>query len=299
MLGKRQGGLQSSTTRNIPTFAMTSASDWQARVGDVWAAEWRRTDRSFAGLSRQLNAAILTAVPSGPATVMDIGCGAGGTSLALAAARPDLRITGVDLSPALIEVARARAAGPESRFRVADALVAAEELNPDLLVSRHGVMFFADPVAAFTRLRAAAAPGAPLVFTCFRARALNPWAGELVAALTGHAPADPAGYAPGPFGFADRVFVTDLLATAGWTRITAEPIDFAYVAGAGPDPIADGVSYLSRIGPAASAIAAVPQPDRAGLRTRLAELLAPYRTDSHVQVPAAAWLWRAQAGDPR
>ena len=270
---------------------MTGASEWRTRVGDVWAAEWRRTDRSFAGVSLHLDAAIRAAAPDS-GTALDLGCGAGSTALALAAARPDLAVHGVDLSPALVAVARARGLDAQ----VGDAIEAAEALRPDLLVSRHGVMFFADPHAAFARLRAAAAPGAPLVFSCFRARALNPWAGDLVAEVTGTRPADPPGYAPGPFGFADHGFVADLLARSGWAHAAADPVDVLYTAGEGDDPVADAAQFLTRIGPLAAAIAAAPDPAR--LRIRLADVMTTYRADTAVRFPAAAWIWRAQAGDP-
>ena len=269
---------------------MTAGFDWQTRVGDVWAAEWRRTDRSFAGLSPYLDAAIQAAAPH-CGTALDIGCGAGSTALALAAARPDVRVYGVDLSPALVEVARARGLDAHP----GDAVDRAETLRLDLLVSRHGVMFFADPHAAFGRLRAGVEPGAPLVFSCFRDRSLNVWADHLVTAVTGARPADPPGYTPGPFAFADRAFVSDLLARSGWTDVAAEPVDFLYTAGEGDDPVADAADFLSRIGPVASAIRAAADPAR--LRSRLRDVLASYRIDTAVRFPAAAWIWRAQAGD--
>nr|WP_241769019.1 class I SAM-dependent methyltransferase [Sphingomonas melonis] len=88
---------------------MTTATDWTGRVGRTWAAEWQRTDRSFANLSPHLDAAIRSAAPAGPFHAIDIGCGAGATSLALAHARPDATVTGLDLSADLIRTARARA----------------------------------------------------------------------------------------------------------------------------------------------------------------------------------------------
>ena len=72
------------------------ADAWRGSVGDVWSEEWRRTDRSFAGLARYLDATILAAAPA-EGTAMDIGCGAGATSLALAEPRPDLTIVGTDI----------------------------------------------------------------------------------------------------------------------------------------------------------------------------------------------------------
>ncbi|KQU62443.1 hypothetical protein ASG67_05000 [Sphingomonas sp. Leaf339] len=274
---------------------MTTTADWQTRVGDVWAAEWRRTDRSFADLAPRLDAAIFAAAPTGPGIALDIGCGAGATTAALAAARPDLALTGIDLSAALIDIARERV--PSACFRVADAAVDPLDIAPDLFFSRHGVMFFADPVAAFTRLREQAAPGAAMVFSCFRDRRYNPWAGDLVATVTGERPAETEGYTPGPFGFADPVFVERVLSEAGWTAIGAEVADFAYRAGEGADPIADAATFFSRIGPIASALAAMPAADRSRAQVRLLDALSIHSDGSRVQFPASAWLWRAQAGE--
>lgn len=270
---------------------MTAAADWRARVGDVWAAEWRRTDRSFADLSRRLDAAILAAAPRDRARVLDVGCGAGATSAALAAARPDLAITGVDLSGPLVAIARARV--PSATFLVADAASDPLPVRPDLLVSRHGVMFFADPVAAFARLHHIAAPGARLVFSCFAARSRNAFAGALVEEVTGATPPDDSPYAPGPFGLASRDRTAAVLAHAGWRDAEAERVDFAYVAGEGDDPVADAVSFLSRIGPLASVVAA----DRAVMTRRLSAALARYVTGNRVVLPASAWIWRATKGE--
>ena len=84
---------------------MTTNAEWAGRVGDVWAREWSRTDRSFANLTPHLNNAVLAAAPERGCAI-DLGCGAGETSIALATARPDLDVTGVDVSEDLIEVAR-------------------------------------------------------------------------------------------------------------------------------------------------------------------------------------------------
>ncbi|MFS0771277.1 class I SAM-dependent methyltransferase [Sphingomonas sp. 1P08PE] len=268
---------------------MTDALDWRTRVGDVWAAEWHRTDRSLADLSRHLDAAILAAAP-GAGTALDIGCGAGATSLALSTARPDLQLTGVDLSPALLAIARQRV--PSARFRIADASTDPIGPPPDLLVSRHGVMFFADPLAAFTRLRAQAGTGARLVFSCFGPADRNAFASDLPAALFGMPPAAPSGYSPGPFGFADREWVARMLADAGWTGATADAVPFDYVAGAGVNPVADAVSFLTRIGPVARGLAA--SGDRPSLVARLTDILARYRTGNRVVLPAFAWLWQAR-----
>ncbi|TPG15227.1 methyltransferase domain-containing protein [Sphingomonas koreensis] len=311
---------------------MTEASDWTGAVGDVWAAEWRRTDRSFVDFAPNLDTAILAAAPPGAGKVLDIGCGAGATSIALARARPDLAITGVDLSAGLLAVARQRAAGlqgaadpsdgpgasadapgllrsPEKgddpvltaaplgtlSFAEGDAVAAAGHLAPiDLFVSRHGVMFFDDPVRAFAALHAAAAPGAALVFSCFRATALNPWMAEIVAAATGAPPA-PRDDAPGPFAFADESRVATILANAGWIDARATPIDYTYHAGAGADPVGDAVSFFSRIGPSAPILRALLADQREATLARIAEVCERHRQADAIDFPAAAWIWSARA----
>jgi SAM-dependent methyltransferase len=280
---------------------LTGAVEWRARVGDSWADEWRRTDRSFVGLDPHLVAAILAAAPE-RGRALDIGCGAGATALAVAAGRPELEIVGVDLSTALISVARERAADlPAIDLVVGDALDAADSGEPfDLMFSRHGVMFFDDPGVAFARLHDACAPRAALVFSCFRARSDNGWASEIAAALGQPSPRDTGMRGgPGPFAFADRHEVEAMLAGAGWTEITATPVDYAYRAGAGGDPVADAVSFFGRIGPAAATLAAAAEDDRAAMRVRLAEMCQARLGDGVVDFPAAAWLWSARASRRR
>ncbi|MBN8814737.1 MAG: class I SAM-dependent methyltransferase [Sphingomonas sp.] len=274
---------------------MFSTDEWTGRTGDVWADEWRRTDRSFAGLSDRLNGAILdVAPPHGHA--VDLGCGAGQTSMALAVARPDLGVTGLDISPGLIAVARRRAEGIENLgFDVADTSALDPAVSADLFVSRHGVMFFPDPVAAFMTIRKAARPGARLVFSCFRERRANEWS-LLSDSLVG-AQAAPPGYVPGPFAFADRAFVGGMLARSGWVGAAAEAVDYHYVAGQGEDPIADAADFFTRIGPVARTIAEQPADRRGGLVERLKDLLAPHVARDTVAFPAAAWIWTATNGD--
>ena len=277
---------------------MTTAADWSGRVGESWAAELARTDRSFADLSPHLDAAIRAAAPDGPGSAVDLGCGAGQTSITFATARPDLTVTGVDLSPDLVRAAAARGAAlPNLRFTVADLATEPEVVasGADILFSRHGVMFFADPATVFARLHAAVAPGTPLVFSCFRSAAENPWAGDLIAHITGKAPQPLAGYAPGPFGFADPDWVKTMLAAAGWRAAAAQPVDYRYVAGEGDDPIADAVAFFRRIGPVASAIGAAPEPDRLAMIDRLATALGLHRDGATVGFPAAAWIWTTRA----
>jgi SAM-dependent methyltransferase len=271
---------------------MTDASDWTGNVGDVWAQEWRRTDRGFAAFAPQLDAAILRAAPVGAFRALDVGCGAGATCQALATARPDGEVIGVDLSAGLVAVAEARVTLANLRFLVDDATSAAAALAPvDLYLSRHGVMFFDDPVGAFAAFARHAAPGARLVFSCFAERRANRFAADLLAAL-GHDGEAPAGDERGPFAFADPARVDAILTAAGWTG-HAERVDFSYRVGAGDDPVADALAFFRRIGPTAPLLRNAPATERAAMEQAVAEACERRLRDGAVDFPAAAWIWSA------
>jgi SAM-dependent methyltransferase len=278
---------------------MTEASEWRGRVGDVWAEEWRRTDRSLAPVNAELVAAAAAELAAFESTrILDVGCGAGATSLALAQAIAGAEILGIDLSEALVATARERAAGRENlRFEVTDAaLWTPAQAGFDLIVSRHGLMFFQDPAAAFGHLRALAAPEARLVFSCFRARADNRWAAALAPIVERFAPAAPA--APdggiGPFAFADPARIEAILGSAGFAAPRIRPFDFDFVAGAGEDPVADAISYFRRIGPFAALLRSLDEEAGKAALAELAGIVAAHRAGRHILFRAAAWLVTAK-----
>ena len=135
-------------------------SEWQGVQGQTWAAEWRRTDRSFVAVTEKLLQRMRGLAFS---QVLDIGCGAGELSLAIARGRSDARVLGVDIAPALIGAARERGTKlPNVEFELGDAAqwLPPTGFAPQFLVSRHGVMFFEDPPAAFANLARIADSGA-------------------------------------------------------------------------------------------------------------------------------------------
>jgi SAM-dependent methyltransferase len=269
-------------------------SEWAGRVGDVWAEEQRRTDRTFEPVDEALVATAAKAIEGMAAPrILDVGCGAGTTSFSLAVRLPDAAITGIDLSPALAAAASARGGGqPRVRFEQADATVWSGETGFDLLVSRHGVMFFDNPVAAFAHLRTLTKPDGRLVFSCFRSPGENVWASALAHLMPG-GPGDP--HAPGPFGFADKDRVAGILSQAGWRDARATPLDFGYVAGAGDDPVADANDFFARIGPVSRAIRELDGAGRERLRAGLDAQVRAHHKDGKVSFPAAAWIWSARA----
>lgn len=289
---KQNVGLCWSHRRHNLDF-MTTGQDWQAQVGRSWADMYVQTDRSFAGLTQHL----LERISGQPGnSVLDVGCGAGELAIAVSRARPRGQVLGIDLSADLIAVAEERARHHANvRFAVCDAATWTDStIKPDLLISRHGVMFFAEPIAAFRHLREAAAPAARMVFSCFRSARENRWASDLAEQLGLPAPADP--FAPGPFAFADPQYVEPLLLQAGWRDIDFEPFDYAYIAGQGEAPVADAMRFLSRIGPAAAALRALDADAREGALQRLEQWLTAHRSGDLVVFGGAAWIVTAQAG---
>jgi len=269
-------------------------NEWLGRTGHTWANEWRRTDRSFAPLTGRL---LQRAQEFAAVSVLDIGCGAGELSLAMAGDRPESRVVGVDISPQLVAAARERGARDGNvTFEVGDAaawLPGAAD-RPDLLLSRHGVMFFDEPVTAFAHLRAIAAPRAALLFSCFRDRddnALFREAGRLLPQPP--PPPDPA--APGPFAFADPARVEAILRQSGWQDVRFEAFDFPMTVGAGSDPLDDAVQYFSMIGPAARAVRELGATDQEAFRLRARALAAANLRDGSVGLGAAVWIVTARA----
>lgn len=272
---------------------MTDKTEWQGRVGQAWATEWRRTDRSFTGLTDLL----LGQASARPfRRALDIGCGAGELSLALARGHAGAEIVGIDISADLIEVARERSGYLGNVFfEQADAATwQIAGYAPDLLVSRHGVMFFDRPVEAFAHLHAVAAPGARLVFSCFRAISENPWADRVVSLLPPEyvTPVDPL--APGPFSMADSVQVQGILTEAGWQEVRLQPTDFAFVVGAGENPVEDALSYMQAIGPAARAARLLPDNEKAAFIGKLRRFLANNVDGGLIALRASAWIVTAQ-----
>ena len=267
--------------------------EWQGTTGDSWAAEWRRTDRSFNPLTEEL---LKRSRAFRFTSALDVGCGAGELSLALARGRPHVRVVGVDISPQLLAVARERSANLANiDFDEADAAQwqPPAEFAPDFIVSRHGVMFFADPQAAFAQLAELAAPGCGVLFSCFRARAENPVFHEVARLLPApDAPVDP--HAPGPFAFADASRVEAILTGAGWREVAIEPFDFAMIVGGGSDPLDDAAQYFLRIGPAARGAAALFPDERERFADRVRALAARNLFDGLVSLRAAAWLVTAR-----
>ncbi|WP_293681163.1 class I SAM-dependent methyltransferase, partial [uncultured Phenylobacterium sp.] len=201
---------------------------WNEATGPTWAALQVPLDRQLAPLGRL---AMDVLAPGPGERVLDIGCGAGDATLQLArAVAPGGAVTGADISRPLLEVARRRAASqPGVAFIEADAQTYPFEPGAfDAVFSRFGVMFFADPVAAFANIRAAMKPGGRLAFVCWRPPAENPIMVLPAMAAAPHLPPPPPPPepgAPGPFAFADPDRVRGILGDAGFADVGVTPRD--------------------------------------------------------------------------
>lgn len=273
---------------------LTDPYDWRGRVGQNWARDYARTDRSFAGLTTVLVDRIRAISPG---RALDIGCGAGEIAIAVGRQSSKIDIVGIDLSEPLVATARRRSRPLKNvRFAVADASLWRDPaFVPDTLVSRHGVMFFDNPVNAFTNLNGAAKRGARLIFSCFRDRSQNTWATE-VGKLVDPGAATVDSTAPGPFAFSDKAHVTRILAAAGWEKIAFESVEWDYVAGEGSDPVYDAVEFFKKIGPAASAMADLDRTGCDNLLAGLADLATRNFRNGRVTFNASAWIVTAHAG---
>lgn len=192
-------------------------ADWAAARGRKWRAHLPGMEATL----RPLDAPLLAALQlDAPCRIAEVGCGGGGTALELARrAPPGSVVHGFDLSPALVEAARARTPpGAQGvAFTVADVATTPLPAAPyDRLASRLGVMFFADPAAAFARLARWLAPRGRFAFVVWGPVDDNPWmttTRDVVATIVDLPPPDPAG--PGPFRYARVEPLLALLEGAG------------------------------------------------------------------------------------
>ena len=273
---------------------------WNEEGGASWVELQDRMDTQLAPIG---DAALELADARPGEHVLDIGCGCGATTLALAnAVGREGAVIGFDISTPMTDLARQRANAlglTWAHFRVGDAQVAKlASAHFDLLFSRFGVMFFADPVAAFANLRAAAKAGGRLAFVCWQKPALNEWASiagkALAAVLAPQAPVDPL--APGPFAFADPGRTQQILADAGWTDVGVDPFELETALG-GTTDFDEAVDLSLRIGPASRAIGAFPE-QRGPARAAVAEALRPhYREGEGLRLKTACWLVSARRAD--
>jgi len=267
---------------------------WNGRAGETWTELQRLLDMELRPLGREAQAALRLKPGE---RVLDIGCGAGETSLDLAAAvAPGGAVLGVDLSRPMLGLAaqRAAASGLDLRFQPADAQVSdfgGERF--DAAFSRFGVMFFADPAAAFANILRALKPGGRLAFVCWRTPSENPVMTAPMKAVESLIPPQPPSdpLAPGPFAFADPERVRRILGEAGFGQVAVRPFD-AVVGGWTPE---EALLVSQRVGPLGAILRENPDLRPKVLDAVAGALQRHAGADGKIKLGAAVWIVTATA----
>ena len=264
---------------------------WNGPGGQRWVSPQRMQDALLAEVAERL---MERAAARDGETILDIGCGAGTTSIALARqVAPDGRVLGVDVSAPLLERARQHApAGLPVEFALGDASVFPfAPAGADLLFSRFGVMFFADPAGAFANMRKGLRGGARLLFACWQEPRHNPWLILPLQAAYRHVPRLPevGPEDPGPFAFASEARVRGILERAGFGAITLEPVDLSFdlAEGHGLDR---AVELSIGMGPTSRALDGQPAALRVAAAEAVRAALEPYQRGERVPLRGAIWI---------
>jgi SAM-dependent methyltransferase len=273
--------------------AEDQAKRWNSAAGRAWVDAQAQLDR----LLKPFEPLLVDAVAAhAPRELLDVGCGTGGTSVAIARRLgAAAACTGIDISVPMIDAARARAARDANvSFIVADAQTHNfEPARFDAIVSRFGVMFFSDPIAAFANLRTAAREGARLLAIAWRDAADNPFmttAERAAAPLLPNLP-ERKPDVPGQFAFANDRRVHTILEASGWSDVKLEPLDVVCVM-----PASELVPYVTRMGPVGIALQEADDDTRA----RVVEMVRPaferFVRGDEVRFTAACWMITARSG---
>jgi SAM-dependent methyltransferase len=266
---------------------------WNATAGCAWVDAQALLDQMFKPLEDLL---VDTVAAGSGHRVVDVGCGTGGTTLAVARRLgAEGHCIGADVSEPMIAAARARAEreGSPASFIVADVQTHPfERASVDTIMSRFGVMFFNDPIQAFTNLRRAAADDAALRFIAWRSATENPFmttAERAAAPLLPNLPTRPTD-GPGQFSFADPHRVAGILEAAGWAGVDLQPIDVECTL-----PEKELIGYFTRLGPVGLALQGEDERTRAQVIEAVRPAFDSFVRGAEVRYTAACWMVSARA----
>ncbi|MGQ0519741.1 MAG: class I SAM-dependent methyltransferase, partial [Actinomycetota bacterium] len=269
------------------------AAAWDGAEGDHWAEHAARYEAASSTYVHRLLDAIDVDARS---AVLDVGCGTGGTTLAVGKRAVEGAVLGVDLSSRMLGVGRANAAAAgldHVRFEQADAQVHPfEPASFDLAISSFGAMFFADPVAAFANIRGALRPQGGIAFQAWRELGRNEWISAIRDALAaGRDLPIPQPGVPGPFGMADRDLTTERLVAAGFDEVEFTAVDEPMWFGRDTD---DAYSFVSTLGITRGLTADLDDSVRTGTLEELRAVLERHATPDGVRFAGSAWLITAR-----
>ena len=266
---------------------------WSRLAGPKWVDRQASMDVLFQPV---LDAVLEAADLRQSNDVLDVGCGTGASTIAAAQTTGDGQATGIDISEPLLARARERAEDlPNVTFLHADAANHVFDGDAfDRLISRFGVMFFADPAAAFANLRSAMRPSAQVAFAAWGQIPENPFftlPARIAKSVIGPVPkSDPD--APGPFAFRDPDRVRDILRQAGFVGVQCDTRQMDLFS----DEDAAGLAVqMCDIGPAHAALRhhEAPEAQRKALLEALTEALVPLERNGKVDIPAEINIYTA------
>ena len=269
----------------------TQIEFWNGETGRNWVTH----DALMEAMLQPLGEYVMdTLAPQPGEHVLDIGCGCGHTSLSLAGrVGAEGSVTGVDISAPMLAVASHFAAERSSiHFVEADAQTHAFEAERyDMVFSRFGVMFFEDPVAAFTNIRSALRASGRLAFCCWQPRAVNPFMTVPAMAALELLPAPPEmpPRTPGPFAFEEADYVTAVLTNAGFETVAVTPLQRPLTFGHGLS-LTNIVERLVQIGPIAQMVRDAPEDLQQPVRDKVIDAVAPFYTqDAGMTLDGQFW----------
>jgi SAM-dependent methyltransferase len=269
---------------------------WNGPGGQHWTDRQQTQDMLLAPVSDVL---IDRAKARVGERIVDVGCGCGASSIAFAErVGPAGHVFGIDVSAPMLARARQTApAGVPVDFVLGDATVFPfDPESCDLMISRFGVMFFAQPAVSFANMRRALRPSGRLAFVCWREPRDNPWLMMPLQAVYKHVPKLPqvGPEDPGPFSFASELRVISILGEAGFSGTEMERCDLSLdvAVGRGLDA---AVETAIEIGPASRALEGQPPDLRAAAANSIRDALAPLANGNAVPLAASIWIVTASA----
>jgi SAM-dependent methyltransferase len=268
---------------------------WNGPGADRWVGQQDRYDAQLDPLSAPLVEQLALEPEAG---VLDVGCGCGSLSLSIARSRRgDATVTGIDISDPMLELARKRAAAAgleRIEFVGGDAQSHSFEHGSvvDVVVSRFGVMFFDDPVAAFANLGGAVRPGGRLRCMVWQPRPVNEWVATPMTIASRFVEVPPTADGPGPFAFGEPDEIRRILRESGWTVDAIDPMH-GHLAVGGPSTFEHAIDFAIDQGPMAGMLADADGEVVAQVRDAFVDELAPLYDGAELRMGYATWLVEA------
>jgi SAM-dependent methyltransferase len=281
-------GKPRSLDDTAPIVNVDQAVAWDGDDGD----DWTENEERYNATTRLHTSRLFARAQIAPdAHVLDIGCGCGESTRRAARIAVDGDVLGVDLSSRMLARARERSTNEglrNVRFERADAEVYPFKTAAfDTAISRFGVMFFGDPVAAFRNVHRALRPGGTVAFLAWQSLAQNEWMAALLGALAAgrDLPRPPAG-APGPFGLADPDATRRIFGEAGFQNVELEAVSEPVTVGADAD---DAFAFVQSLGVTRGMLRDADDATRARAMGAVRATIEAHATDTGVQFGSGSW----------